>query len=207
MAADIGPIQFDGGRALTGPLQATNGSQGDLLRACGSANTNINGFIALIESRTFIRECIRRSIESALPFKVETFSNTIDLQQINDKVPRLLLLSYTSNYDKNGETIFDVISQLAPKIPVIILAFKGNAKMAKDAIFSGAKGYIPVTSDFEITIEAVRFVLAGGHMFRWTIYLRRLATTYSTRSRSPARLPRVNLRSYERSSSESRINS
>jgi DNA-binding NarL/FixJ family response regulator len=34
--------------------------------------------------------------------------------------------------------------------------------MAKAAICHGAKGYIPVTLGFDIAIEAVRFVLAGG---------------------------------------------
>ena len=34
--------------------------------------------------------------------------------------------------------------------------------MAKAAFCHGAKGYIPVTLGFDIAIEAVRFVLAGG---------------------------------------------
>ena len=34
--------------------------------------------------------------------------------------------------------------------------------MGKAAICNGVKGYIPVTLGFDIAIEAVRFVLAGG---------------------------------------------
>jgi DNA-binding NarL/FixJ family response regulator len=55
-----------------------------------------------------------------------------------------------------------VLSTLAPKIPVIVLAHSNDSELAKSAIFHGAKGYIPVTMGFEITIAAVRFVLAGG---------------------------------------------
>ena len=35
-------------------------------------------------------------------------------------------------------------------------------ELAKTAINFGAKGYIPSTANFEIAIEAVRFILAGG---------------------------------------------
>jgi DNA-binding NarL/FixJ family response regulator len=34
--------------------------------------------------------------------------------------------------------------------------------LARAVIHSGAKGYIPVTMGFEIAIEVMRFVLAGG---------------------------------------------
>jgi DNA-binding NarL/FixJ family response regulator len=55
-----------------------------------------------------------------------------------------------------------VLSTLAPKIPVIVLAYKNDSELARSAVCHGAKGYIPVTMGFEIAIEAVRFVLAGG---------------------------------------------
>jgi DNA-binding NarL/FixJ family response regulator len=43
-----------------------------------------------------------------------------------------------------------------------VLAYNNDAEMAKAAIGHGVKGYIPVTLGFDIAIEAVRFVLAGG---------------------------------------------
>ena len=55
-----------------------------------------------------------------------------------------------------------MISQVAPRIPIIVLAYNDDAEMAKTAICHGAKGYIPVTLRFDVAIEAVRFVLAGG---------------------------------------------
>ena len=54
------------------------------------------------------------------------------------------------------------MSQIAPRIPIIVLACNNDAQMAMAAICYGAKGYIPVTLGFDIAIEAVRFVLAGG---------------------------------------------
>ena len=55
-----------------------------------------------------------------------------------------------------------VLSELAPRIPVIVLAYNNDTELARTAICHGAKGYIPVTMGFEIAVEAVRFVLAGG---------------------------------------------
>ena len=51
---------------------------------------------------------------------------------------------------------------LAPRIPVIVLAYNNDAELARSVICHGAKAYIPVTMGFEIAIATVRFVLAGG---------------------------------------------
>ena len=56
-----------------------------------------------------------------------------------------------------------VLSELAPRIPIIVLAYNNDAELAGTAICHGSKGYIPVTMGFEITIEAVRFVLAKSN--------------------------------------------
>ena len=84
------------------------------------------------------------------------------MKRLADKLPKLILLSEVNNSNESCEDLFKAISLVTPGIPVIILAHNGNARMAKDAICSGAKGYIPVNSNFEITIEALRFVIAGG---------------------------------------------
>ena len=47
-------------------------------------------------------------------------------------------------------------------MPVIVLGYNNDPETARAAIGLGAKGYIPVTLGFDIAIEAVRFVLAGG---------------------------------------------
>ena len=54
------------------------------------------------------------------------------------------------------------LSELFPGIPVIILADKTDPELALTAIRHGARGYIPFTMGFDIAVEAVRFVLAGG---------------------------------------------
>jgi hypothetical protein len=46
-------------------------------RAYGSGGAKLGGFIAVIESRTFIGECIQRSVQSAFALPVLTYSTAV----------------------------------------------------------------------------------------------------------------------------------
>jgi len=122
-----------------------------------------DGFIAVIESRTFIGECLRRSVQSAFPLPVLTYSTAIELEQQHLLTsPKLILFSWMEDNREASISTLKVLSELTPRTPVIVLAYNNDAELARTAICHGAKGYIPVTMGFEIAIEAVRFVLAGG---------------------------------------------
>jgi len=122
-----------------------------------------DGFIAVIENRTFIRECLRRSVQSAFSLPVLTYSTAIELEQPHFLTsPKLIIFSWVEENKEASTNALKVLSELAPRTPVIVLAYNHDPELARTAISHGAKGYIPVTMGFEITIEAVRFVLAGG---------------------------------------------
>jgi DNA-binding NarL/FixJ family response regulator len=146
----LAPRQKTGGRSKEiGPLSADS--------------AEADGFIAVIESRTFIRECIRRSMQSAFLLSVFTYSTTIELKQQHLLTsPQLIIFSWMEANQEASINALKVLSELAPRTPVIVLAYGNDAELARTAICHGAKGYIPVTMGFEIAIEAVRFVLAGG---------------------------------------------
>jgi DNA-binding NarL/FixJ family response regulator len=130
---------------------------------CGNDGAKFGGFIAVIESHTFIGECIRRSVQSVLTLPVLIYSTAAELEQQHLLTPaQLIILSFAEDNAEMGVNDLKVLSTLAPKIPVIVLAFNNDCELARSAISHGAKGYIPVTMGFEITIDAVRFVLAGG---------------------------------------------
>ena len=155
--------QLDEAQALTQLLETAEHSDESGLHVSGEAVSTIAGqFIALIEGRTFIRECIRRSMQSAFPLQIHTFSQAIELQQKSLKLLKLILFSAKEDDKEANERVFKILSEVAPKIPIIVLAHNNDAQMAMAAICYGAKGYIPVTLGFDIAIEAVRFVLAGG---------------------------------------------
>ena len=160
---NIGLIRLNEGPALTQLLETAERSEEIGLRASGEAVTTVTDeFIALIESRIFIRECIRRSMQSAFPLQIQTFSEPIELERKSDELPNLILLSLIEDTKKASANAFKIFSQVAPRIPIIVLAYNNDTELAKVAICHGAKGYIPVTLGFDIAVEAVRFVLAGG---------------------------------------------
>ena len=122
-----------------------------------------DGFIAVIESRTFIRECLRRSVQSAFPLPVLTYSTAIELEQLHLLTsPKLIIFSWVEDNKEASTNALKVLSELAPRTPIIVLAYNNAPELVRTAICHGAKGYIPVSLGFQITIEAVRFVLAGG---------------------------------------------
>ena len=132
-------------------------------RASGSGGAKLGGFIAVIESRTFIRECIRRSVQSAFAQPVLTYSTAVELEQQHLLTSaQLIIFSWGDGNTEASTNALKVLSKLAPRIPVIVLAYNNDAELARSAICHGAKAYIPVTMGFEIAIAAVRFVLAGG---------------------------------------------
>ena len=158
MGENIGLNQVGGARALKKAWQPAERPEDVSLHASSEAVTG--EFIAVIESRTFIRECIRRSMQSALPLHVQTFSKVDELQR--NELPNLILISEMEDNRGSAANVFKSLFQIAPTTPVIVLAYNNDAEIAKAAIGHGVKGYIPITMGFDIAIEAVRFVLAGG---------------------------------------------
>jgi DNA-binding NarL/FixJ family response regulator len=161
MGDNIDLIPVDGARAVTQLLETSERSEE--IGPHGEADSKItDGFIAVIESRTFIRECIRRSMQSVFPLQIQPFSDAIELQRGCYKLPKLILLSAIEDDKKGNGNVFEILSKIAPRIPIIVLAHTNDTETAMAAISHGAKGYIPVTLGFDIAIEAMRFVLAGG---------------------------------------------
>jgi DNA-binding NarL/FixJ family response regulator len=128
-----------------------------------AAAAKVDGFIAVIESRTFLRECIRRSARLALPLPIFTYSTVFELEQQHSPAsPEIVIVSLTEAGSEAVVNILTKLSELFPGIPVIVLADKTDLELALTAIRHGARGYIPFTLRFDIAVEAVRLVLAGG---------------------------------------------
>ena len=132
-------------------------------RACQADSAKADASIAIIESRPFLRECIRRSMQSALSATVATYSTLSELgAQLNGASADLVVLSLLEASSEVCASALKDLSEFASGRPVIALASTNDVGLARAAIGCGAKGFIPVTMGFEIAIEVMRFVLAGG---------------------------------------------
>jgi DNA-binding NtrC family response regulator len=127
-----------------------------------AAAAKVNGFIAVIESRTFLRECIRRSARLALPLPIITYATVFELEQQHSPAsPAIVIVSLTEAGSEAVVNTLTKLSELFPGIPVIVFADKTDPELALTAIRHGARGYIPFTLGFDIAVEAVRLVFGG----------------------------------------------
>lgn len=102
-------------------------------------------------------------MQVALAVPVATYST---LSELGAQLPHpsigLVVLSLIEGTSETCATALKDLSEFASGLPVIALASTNDVDLARAAIGCGAKGFIPVTMGFEIAIEVMRFVLAGG---------------------------------------------
>ncbi len=158
-------IAIDGARAET-PLLATQLETlaGGADRARTGADAKPGRYIALVESRTFMRDCLHRGMQASLSLPVVTFSTLSELEsQFSDSIA-LVFLCLADARQADCANALKLLSALDSSIPIVVLATVNDMELAKTAINFGAKGYIPCTANFEIAIEAVRIHSGRRHL-------------------------------------------
>ena len=102
-------------------------------------------------------------MQSALSIPVVMYSTFSELGiQHHDASAQLVVLSLIDVSSQACAKALKDLSEFASGRVVIALASANDAELARTVIRCGAKGYIPVTMGFEIAIDVMRFVLAGG---------------------------------------------
>jgi DNA-binding NarL/FixJ family response regulator len=150
-------IAFDEARAETNWV----GQDGDAHRAHAGVSAKVEGFIAIVENRTFVRECILHSMQSAFSLPVVGCSTVWELEPLlHDASAKVVILSLMDASRQECASALQVCMEFVPSVPIVVLGSANDVALA--AIRHGARGYIPCTMGFEIAVEAVRFVLAGG---------------------------------------------
>ena len=118
---------------------------------------------AVIEKRDFLRECLARSLSSCSTIAVESFPSVEQaLKSPKTMDASLMILSVVRLSEGEARRELMDLFRAMPHLPTIVLAHEEDVSGALEALGSGAKGYIPASLGFEIAIEAMRFVNAGG---------------------------------------------
>jgi hypothetical protein len=122
-AIDATCIAIDEARAETQISATALFQEIDDARSYANDGAKVGGFIAVIDSRTFIGECIRKSVQSAFAQPVLTYSTVAELeqQQLLISAELIIFSSAEANPEVIGNTL-KVLSTLAPETPVIVLA-------------------------------------------------------------------------------------
>ena len=118
-----------------------------------------NGPIALVES-SVLPEGILRTLHAAFPSRIVTYSTLFQIVSArHERSPRLIMLGTEIANGTIGNTIRS-LSDLAPRIPTVVLAPEDDEDLARKVISLGAKAYIPVPTGCEV-VAVIRFILAG----------------------------------------------
>lgn len=118
-------------------LPASDGPSDEIDLNCGDEGclAKSDSFIALIESGMFLGECIRRSLQSAFPLPVITYSSVSELQRQPRPVgPTLVALSLLEVGKEASFCTLKTLPESFPGIPVIVLAYKNDPELALTAI-------------------------------------------------------------------------
>ena len=90
-------------------------------------NLKVDGFIAVIESRMFLGECIRRNMQSAFSLPVVTCSTLAELKlKLKAASAAIVILSWLEASNEANTKVLDALSELVPNVPVVVLADKND---------------------------------------------------------------------------------
>jgi hypothetical protein len=124
--------------------------------------------IVVIHRRAVFRDCFVRCLEiSYRDHDVFSFANVADW--FSSKQPNALaaaiFIIVIDDGDESGVADLEFLEAAAANIPVVIVSDVDDFDHIVRAPKSGARGYIPTSLPFNVAVEAVRLVKAGGPLY------------------------------------------
>jgi DNA-binding NarL/FixJ family response regulator len=155
---------------LTVPFEgSTSSSEINAHKDCGTTGPS-NGKIldiAILDDRTFNRDCLGRSLLALEPALRLTYLAHVDeFGQVHVEQagwPRVVLINMNSLHAIN--LVIPEISRiksLAPETMVIVLSETERVGDVLLLFEAGASGYIPPSVELEVAVKALQLVAAGG---------------------------------------------
>jgi DNA-binding NarL/FixJ family response regulator len=145
-------------------LNFADGQAKDNSRQVGPAGNSPNGCIIIIEERALIRDCLRRCFEAAFDVKIIAVRTVEECFQVYTTIDTSLVIFSVAGNLKSPETVHDLgrLVQGENARPVMVLSDGDDLDQIVSVLDNGARGYIPTDLAFDVAVEAVRLVCAGG---------------------------------------------
>jgi DNA-binding NarL/FixJ family response regulator len=121
--------------------------------------------IVVIHHRAFFRDCFVRCLETSYKsheiFAFETISTWQGASDQDALEPAIIVFFAESN---NPASNIDLqsLETAAAGIPIVIMSDSDDVNYVTRALKGGVRGYIPTSLPFNVAVEAVRLVEAGG---------------------------------------------
>ncbi len=122
--------------------------------------------ILLVDPRPWTREALARTLETACrDLTVLRFADPASLKQSEPPTTTTLVLVNLTGIELTGPAACTTIATTrshSPGLPVVALSDSANVEDVFFAIEQGLSGYIPISLELRLVVEALRFVAAGG---------------------------------------------
>lgn len=122
-------------------------------------------YIVVIHQRAFIRECFARCLETSYAghdvVALESISAWRDFEDEVGVSPTVIVY-FIEGRDPSNFSGLDVLEEISAEAPVLIVSDTDDVNDVARAFKSGLRGYIPTSLPFNVVVEVVRLVEAGG---------------------------------------------
>jgi DNA-binding NarL/FixJ family response regulator len=123
-----------------------------------------NPSIVLIEQRVFARDCLARCLKSATGQNVVAYASVEEWLEDADTVCGSLVVICISGDIKGtlAQRELALLPRVAQRLPTVVLSDFDDVDHVVDVLSRGAQGCIPTSLAFDVAVEALRLVRAGG---------------------------------------------
>lgn len=122
--------------------------------------------LVVIDPRTLFRECFSRCLEQQWRHELAVIPvpSVQAWSEISDKNTASLVLLWASAHRSIDDVQQDLknLGEMPDPAPAVVISDTDNVDHVLASLENGARGYIPVNLSFDIAVEAMRFVKAGG---------------------------------------------
>jgi DNA-binding NarL/FixJ family response regulator len=121
--------------------------------------------VLLVDQRAWTRDALARALEAASPdYHVRCFESVFELERAAPAPSQVVLLNLNgiALADCSITTAVATARSRLPDVPVVAIADSVDAEDILSAVEGGLRGYIPNSLEFQLVVEGLRFVTAGG---------------------------------------------
>jgi DNA-binding NarL/FixJ family response regulator len=121
--------------------------------------------IVVVHQRVFFRDCFVRCLEiSYKSHDIFAFASISAWRESNKKnaLTPSVIVFFSDGNDASSISDLQFLESAAADIPVVIMSDIDDVNYVTRALKGGARGYIPTSLSFNVAVEAVRLVEAGG---------------------------------------------
>lgn len=121
--------------------------------------------IVVIHQRAFFRDCFVRCLEvSYQSHDIFAFASASDWQNSTERnaLSPSVIVFFVDSASSNSIADLQFLESVAAERPVVIVSDVDDVNYVVRALKGGARGYIPTSLPFNVAVEAVRLVEAGG---------------------------------------------